>query len=100
MTPAATRSRCAATPACRNPMDEDFGALAWYTKGYVRVGDPVTGNIGEHGAEADVFASLLRAGRTYLIEAKGSETSHGTMEDPSIVSLQLGQAGIVGGRIC
>ena len=74
------------------PEGEDFGALAWYTKGYVRVGDPVTGHIGEHGAEADVFASLLRAGRTYLIEAKGSETSHGTMEDPWI-SLQLAKPG-------
>ena len=77
------------------PEGEDFGALAWYTKGYVRVGDPVTGHIGEEGTETDVFASLLRAGRTYLIEAKGSETGDGTLEDPWL-SLGLAKPGSLG----
>ena len=77
------------------PEGEDFGALAWYTKGYVRVGDPVTGHIGEEGTETDVFASLLRAGRTYLIEVKGSETGDGTLEDPWL-SLGLAKPGSLG----
>ena len=75
------------------PEGEDFGDFGWYTKGYVRVGDPVTGNIGEEGTESDVFASLLRAGRTYLIEAKGSETGDGTLEDPTIANLTLANPG-------
>ena len=74
------------------PEGEDFGALTWYTKGYVRVGDPVTGHIGEEGTETDVFASLLRADRTYLIEVKGSETGDGTLEDPWL-SLGLAKPG-------
>ncbi len=61
--------------------------------GYVRVGDPVTGNIGQQGTEDDVFATLLRAGRTYLIEAKGSETGDGTLEDPGIANLSLAKPG-------
>ena len=77
------------------PEGEDFGALAWYTKGYVRVGDPVTGHIGEEGTETDVFASLLRADRTYLIEVKGSETGDGTLEDPWL-SLGLAKPGSLG----
>ena len=77
------------------PEGEDFGALAWYTKGYVRVGDPVTGHIGEEGTETDVFASLLRADRTYLIEVKGSETGDGTLDDPWL-SLGLVKPGSLG----
>ena len=77
------------------PEGGDFGALAWYTKGYVRVGDPVTGHIGEEGTETDVFASLLRADRTYLIEVKGSETGDGTLEDPWL-SLGLAKPGSLG----
>ena len=75
------------------PDGEDFGVLDWYTKGYVRVGDPVTGNIEDRGTESDVFATLLRAGRTYLIEAKGSETGDGTLEDPGIAGLSLAKPG-------
>ena len=75
------------------PEGEDFGDLDWYTKGYVRVGDPVTGNIGDRGTESDVFATLLRADRTYLIEAKGSETGDGTLEDPGIAGLSLAKPG-------
>ena len=75
------------------PEGGDFPKLDWYTKGYVRVGDPVTGNIGEQGVDTDVFATLLRAGRTYLIEAKGSETGHGSLADPAILQFAVAKPG-------
>ena len=75
------------------PEGEDFKGSDWNTKGYVRVGESVTGNIGNEGSDADVFASLLRKDRTYLIEVKGSETGHGTMPDPSIMELSVAKPG-------
>ena len=78
------------------PDGEDFGALDWYTKGYVRVDESVTGNIEHEGADTDVFATLLQADRTYLIEAKGSETGDGTLEDPGIAGLSLAKPGSLG----
>ena len=38
------------------PDGEDF-ANDHRTKGYVRVGDPVTGHIGDQGADVDSFAT-------------------------------------------
>ena len=75
------------------PEGEDFGALDWNTKGYVRVGESVTGNIDDGGSDNDVLATLLQEGRTYLIEVKGSETCHGTMPDPSIMELVAAKPG-------
>ena len=69
------------------PDGEDF-ANDHRTKGYVRVGDPVTGHIGDHGANTDSFATLLEGGRTYRIEAKGSETGDGTLDDPAISNIE------------
>ena len=69
------------------PDGEDF-ANDHRTKGYVRVGDPVTGHIGDHGADVDSFATLLEGGRTYRIEAKGSETGDGTLDDPTISNIE------------
>ena len=69
------------------PDGEDF-AHDHRTRGYVRVGDPVTGHIGDLGSDIDSFATLLEGGRTYRIEAKGSETGDGTLDDPTISNIE------------
>ena len=68
----------------RSEMDGENFNLDWLTQGYVRVGDAVTGTIDDGGGDLDTFATLLREGRTYLIEARGAATNHGTMPDPGL----------------
>ena len=54
------------------PAGEDFSAGA-STSGRVAVGDTATGNIGSNG-DRDWFAVELEAGRTYVIDLRGSPT--------------------------
>ena len=62
------------------PAGEDFSAGA-STSGRVAVGDTATGNIGSNG-DRDWFAVELEAGRTYVIDLRGSPTDDGTLSDP------------------
>ena len=62
------------------PAGEDFSAGA-STSGRVAVGDTATGNIGSNG-DSDWFAVELEAGRTYVIDLRGSPTDDGTLSDP------------------
>ena len=62
------------------PAGEDFSAGA-STSGRVAVGDTATGNIGSNG-DRDWFAVELEAGRTYVIDLRGSPTGDGTLSDP------------------
>ena len=62
------------------PAGEDFSAGA-STSGRVAVGDTATGNIGSNG-DRDWFAVELVAGRTYVIDLRGSPTGDGTLSDP------------------
>ena len=62
------------------PSGEDFSAGA-STSGRVAVGDTATGNIGSNG-DRDWFAVELVAGRTYVIDLRGSRTDDGTLSDP------------------
>ena len=73
-------------PSVSEPSGEDIDGNipTRHTPGWVRVGEPVTGYIGDRGVDADDFAVLLRKGRTYRIEARGSETGDGTLDDPTI----------------
>ena len=51
------------------------------TIGRVAVGGTATGNIGSTG-DRDGFAVELVAGRTYIIDLRGSPTGDGTLDDP------------------
>ena len=51
------------------------------TPGRVAVGDTATGRIGSSG-DRDWFAVELVAGRTYVIDLRGSPTGDGTLSDP------------------
>ena len=62
------------------PAGEDFSAGA-STSGRVAVGDTATGNVGSNG-DRDWFAAELVAGRTYVIDLRGSRTDDGTLSDP------------------
>ena len=62
------------------PAGEDFSA-GTSTSGRVAVGDTATGNIGSNG-DGDWFAVELVAGRTYVIDLRGSPTDDGTLSDP------------------
>ena len=62
------------------PAGEDFSAGA-STSGRVTVGDTATGNVGSNG-DRDWFAVELVAGRTYVIDLRGSPTDDGTLSDP------------------
>ena len=64
------------------PAGEDFSAGA-STSGRVAVGDTATGNIGSNG-DRDWFAVELEAGRTYVIDLRGSPTDDGTLSDPHL----------------
>ena len=57
------------------------------TGGFIRIGDSVTGNI-DRGADKDWFAIDLVSGKTYRVDARGSEASDpgGTLADPQIVT--------------
>ena len=62
------------------PDGEDFSAEP-STSGRVAVGDTATGRIGSSG-DRDWFAVELVAGRTYVIDLRGSPTDDGTLSDP------------------
>ena len=62
------------------PSGEDF-ARDPSTSGRVAVGDTATGRIGSNG-DRDWFAVELVAGRTYVIDLRGSPTGDGTLRDP------------------
>ena len=62
------------------PAGEDF-SRALSTSGRVAVGDTATGRIGSSG-DRDWFAVELAAGRTYVIDLRGSPTDDGTLSDP------------------
>ena len=62
------------------PSGEDF-ARDSSTSGRVAVGDTATGRIGSNG-DRDWFAVELVAGRTYVIDLRGSPTGDGTLSDP------------------
>ena len=62
------------------PAGEDFSA-GTSTSGRVAVGDTATGNIGG-SRDRDWFAVELVAGRTYVIDLRGSPTGDGTLSDP------------------
>ena len=62
------------------PSGEDFSAST-STSGRVAVGDTATGNIGGNG-DRDWFAVELVAGRTYVIDLRGSPTDDSTLSDP------------------
>ena len=62
------------------PAGEDF-ARDSSTSGRVAVGDTATGRIGSSG-DRDWFAVELVAGRTYVIDLRGSPTDDGTLRDP------------------
>ena len=62
------------------PAGEDFSA-GTSTSGRVAVGDTATGNVGSNG-DRDWFAVELVAGRTYVIDLRGSPTDDGTLSDP------------------
>ena len=62
------------------PSGEDFSA-GTSTSGRVAVGDTATGNVGSNG-DRDWFAVELVAGRTYVIDLRGSPTDDGTLSDP------------------
>ena len=62
------------------PAGEDFSA-GTSTSGRVAVGDTATGRIGSDG-DRDWFAVELVAGRTYVIDLRGSPTGDGTLIDP------------------
>ena len=62
------------------PAGEDFARNS-STSGRVAVGDTATGRIGSNG-DRDWFAVELVAGRTYVIDLRGSPTGDGTLSDP------------------
>ena len=62
------------------PAGEDFARNS-STSGRVAVGDTATGRIGSSG-DRDWFAVELEAGRTYVIDLRGSPTGDGTLSDP------------------
>ena len=62
------------------PAGEDFPTDP-STSGRVAVGDTATGSIGSSG-DRDWFAVELVAGRTYVIDLRGSPTGDGTLSDP------------------
>ena len=62
------------------PSGEDFARNS-STSGRIAVGDTATGRIGSSG-DRDWFAVELVAGRTYVIDLRGSPTGDGTLSDP------------------
>ncbi len=62
------------------PAGEDFARNS-STSGRVAVGETATGRIGSNG-DRDWFAVELVAGRTYVIDLRGSPTDDGTLRDP------------------
>ena len=78
--PLVTQSEQSTPQTVSEPCGEDFAANI-STAGRIAVGDTATGNIGRSG-DRDGFAVELVAGRTYIIDLRGSPTGDGTLNDP------------------
>ena len=78
--PLVTQSEQSTPQTVSEPAGEDFAANI-STAGRVAVGDTATGKIGSTG-DRDGFAVELVAGRTYIIDLRGSPTGDGTLNDP------------------
>ena len=78
--PLVTQSEQSTPQTVSEPAGEDFAANI-STAGRIAVGDTATGNIGRWG-DRDGFAVELVAGRTYIIDLRGSPTGDGTLNDP------------------
>ena len=78
--PLVTQSEQSTPQTVSEPYGEDFAANI-STAGRIAVGDTATGNIGRSG-DRDGFAVELVAGRTYIIDLRGSPTGDGTLDDP------------------
>ena len=78
--PLVTQSEQSTPQTVSEPAGEDFAANI-STAGRIAVGDTATGKIGSTG-DRDGFAVELVAGRTYIIDLRGSPTGDGTLSDP------------------
>ena len=78
--PLVTQSEQSTSQTVSEPAGEDFAANI-STAGRIAVGDTATGKIGSTG-DRDGFAVELVAGRTYIIDLRGSPTGDGTLNDP------------------
>ena len=78
--PLVTRSEQSTPQTVSEPAGEDLPTNT-STIGRVAVGDTATGKIGSTG-DRDGFAVELVAGRTYIIDLRGSPTGDGTLNDP------------------
>ena len=78
--PAVTEPDQSTPQTVSEPSGEDFSRDS-STSGRVAVGDTATGRIGSSG-DRDWFAVELVAGRTYVINLRGSPTDDGTLSDP------------------
>ena len=78
--PLVTQSKQSTPQTVSEPAGEDFAANI-STAGRIAVGDTATGKIGSTG-DRDGFAVELVAGRTYIIDLRGSPTGDGTLNDP------------------
>ena len=79
--PLVTQSEHNTPQTVSEPAGEDFAANI-STAGRIAVGDTATGNIGRCTGDRDGFAVELVAGRTYIIDLRGSPTGDGTLNDP------------------
>ena len=66
------------------------------TTGSVAVGGVATGEIGSSG-DRDWFAVDLVAGRTYVIDLRGSRTSDGTLSDPNLRGIHDADGNLISG---
>ena len=66
------------------------------TTGSVAVGGTATGEIGSSG-DRDWFAVDLVAGRTYVIDLRGSPTSDGTLSDPYLRGIHDADGNLISG---
>ena len=78
--PLVTQSEQSTPQTVSEPAGEDFAANI-STAGRIAVGGTATGKIGSTG-DRDGFAVELVAGRTYIIDLRGSPTGDGTLDDP------------------
>ena len=78
--PLVTQSEQSTPQTVSEPAGEDLPTNT-STIGRVAVGDTATGKIGSTG-DRDGFAVELLAGRTYIIDLRGSPTGDGTLDDP------------------
>ena len=66
------------------------------TTGFVVVGGAATGKIGRAG-DRDWFAVEFEAGRTYVIDLKGSPTGDGTLRDPELFGIHDAEGNLISG---